>query len=161
MKCRVFFAWSAEFQRQSCFSSKCWWYHTVGCLRDRNLISIIHLIITRLTPKQGINPANIKNSSVIIKKIKAQTSYLKLKSTHTFNLFSPKPFFVAILISSFTIHIKTAAAIHGPEYFQGLLAQSEDEIIKPNRALGTEEGITRVRNSWREYISSSRIITFN
>ena len=78
-----------------------------------------------------------------------------------FNLFSPTSFFVAILIPYLTMHITTAAATHGPDYYQGLLAQSEDEVIKPDRALGTQEGITRMRNAWRRYISLSTMITFN
>ena len=38
---------------------------------------------------------------------------------------------------------------YGPEYYQALLAQPEDEILKPKRSGATQTAIALMRKSWK------------
>ncbi|KAL6712955.1 hypothetical protein ACLMJK_009510 [Lecanora helva] len=42
-------------------------------------------------------------------------------------------------------------ATHGSEYYQALLAQPEDDIVKPKRASSTQKSITDMRKHWRRF----------
>lgn len=73
-------------------------------------------------------------------------------SVHQYSsLSSFKPSFIKILVSSFTAYITTTAITHGPEYYQALLAQPENKIIKPKRTPGTQDGVIRMRKQWIRY----------
>ena len=47
---------------------------------------------------------------------------------------------------------RAARNAHGPEYYRALLAQSEDEIIKPKRSTPVLEAIEYMRRDWRKCV---------
>ena len=56
------------------------------------------------------------------------------------------------------MYAKTAASNHGPDYYQALPAQPEEEILNPRRSPGTQKGMRRVRKQWRRYVYLSKIV---
>ena len=48
------------------------------------------------------------------------------------------------------MYIAIAAITYGPEYYRELLAESEDDILKPKRMLATQNCIAIARKHWRK-----------
>ena len=46
------------------------------------------------------------------------------------------------------MHTTPATNAYGPGYYQALLAQSEDEVVKPKRTSATQVNIEQMRRRW-------------
>lgn len=49
------------------------------------------------------------------------------------------------------MYIATAASAYGLDYYQALLAEPEDDILKPKRTLATQKSIAIARKHWRKF----------
>ena len=56
------------------------------------------------------------------------------------------------------MYIAIAVSAYGPEYYQALLAEPEDDILKPKRTLATQKNIAIARKHWRKFVLSSIMI---
>lgn len=59
------------------------------------------------------------------------------------------------------MYVATAASAYGSEYYWALLAEPEDDILKPKRTLATQKVIAIARKHWRKFVLSSIVIALS
>lgn len=59
------------------------------------------------------------------------------------------------------MHRTTTESAYGPDNYQALLAQSEDEIIPPKRTPRVLKDIQKMRRFWERCVSLSTTVTLS